>query len=311
MNTCKSTTKGSTPRAAEGVEAYKMSRNKAGKSSSSKTIMDMYAPAANPVDPTKQLEHTLQKHTEMFDKILLANKDSREALEAQIGAVQLETCLLRSDQTKLAERITETESCLSSLHPTVLDAQNQIRDLKAEVQRLQDRAEDAEGRSRRNNVPFLGFSEKSEGPNTELFLEDWLIKEVFQGKVPKLSSVERAHRIPGKPPVQGAPPRPLIARLLNFRDRDLILQLFRTKGTMTYEGHTISAYPDFTTEVQRKRSSYAAVKVSLRKAGLKYALNFPARLRVVEGDDVHFFSNIGGSLAVVAAERSRRSKYGR
>ena len=117
------------------------------KPASTKTI-EMFSPTPTQIDPTKQLELTLQKHNEMFDKILLAIQDSKEALETQIGAMQVETGLLRADKTKLAERVAGTESFLSSLRPTVLDVQTQQKDLRAEVWRLQDKAEDVEGRSR-------------------------------------------------------------------------------------------------------------------------------------------------------------------
>ena len=137
----------------------------------------------------------------------------------------------------------------------------------------------------------MGFPEKSEAPTTEIFLENLLTMEVFKIKIPKFFSIERAHRVPGCPPVAEASPQTLIARFLNFRDRDLILQLFRTKGPMRFEDHDISAYPDFTVEVQRKRSSYMEVKASLRKIGLKYAFLFLAKLRVVEAGEVHFFNS--------------------
>ena len=275
----------------EDSDTSKAGRSKAHRPTASKTIKDMFLPASAPLEPMKQLESTLNGHTAMFEKILTAIRESKEALEAKIGAVQEETGLLRADHTKLAERVSETESCLTSLRPTVTEVQQQMREMRAELHRLRDRAEDAEGRSRRNNVRFLGFPEKSESPNAELFLEDWLLREVLRPPAPKFFSIERAHRIPGKPPIPGAPPRPLIARFLNFRDRDLILQTFRTKGPILFNGQRIAAYPDFTAEVQRRRSSYAAIKASLRDMGLKYALLFPAKLRVVDGEKVRFFQS--------------------
>ncbi|KAJ1195550.1 hypothetical protein NDU88_004829, partial [Pleurodeles waltl] len=59
------------------------------------------------------------------------------------------------------------------------------------------------------------------------------------------------------------PPRPLIARFLNFRDRDAILQQFRNKGPFKYEDSTVHTYPDFTQEVQRQRKSFAQIKQRL------------------------------------------------
>ena len=279
----------SAARAMEDSSTSKPDRAKAHRPAASKNIRDMFSSVAAPLEPMKQLETTLNGHTAMFEKILTAIRESKEVLEAKIGTLQEETGLLRADHTKLSERVTETESCLSSLRPTVVEVQQHVKEMRAEMHRLRDRAEDAEGRSRRNNVRFLGFPEKSESPNAELFLEEWLLKEVLRPPVPKFFSIERAHRIPGKPPIPGAFPRPLIARLLNFRDRDLILQIFRTKGPIQFNGQRITAYPDFTAEVQRKRSSYAAIKASLRDAGLRYALLFPAKLRVVDGEKVRFF----------------------
>ena len=191
----------------------------------------MFSPASPSGHTTKQLEKTLHKHTDMFDKILQAIQDSKVTLETKIGEVQAEINLLRADHTKLTDRVSESEAALVSMRPTVDTMRKQLTEVQAELQGLKARAEEAEERSRRNNVRFMGFPEKSEAPNAEIFLEEWLIAEVFKDQVLKFFSVERAHRIPGCPPAQGAPPRPLIARFLNFRDHDLILQLFGTRGS--------------------------------------------------------------------------------
>ncbi|KAJ1119434.1 hypothetical protein NDU88_007620 [Pleurodeles waltl] len=65
-------------------------------------------------------------------------------------------------------------------------------------------------------------------------------------------TVECAHRIPSRAPSPGPPARPLIARLLNFRDRDQILQGFRSQGPRQLDNNVIMAYPKYTMEVQRR-----------------------------------------------------------
>ena len=60
------------------------------------------------------------------------------------------------------------------------EVQSQIQDLEAEVEEQRLWAEDSEGRSRRNNVRFIGLPEHSEGQNMELFLEEWLM--VYPGR---------------------------------------------------------------------------------------------------------------------------------
>ena len=101
----------------------------------------------------------------------------------------------------------------------------------------------------------MGFPEGLEKEGTDMFLEEWLRGSVLAGSIPKFFSVERSHRTPGKPPLVGSPARPIIARLLNFRDRDLILHLFRTRGPFKYENNIVSAYPGFTMEVPRRRAN--------------------------------------------------------
>ena len=52
----------------------------------------------------------------------------------------------------------------------------------------------------------------------------------------------------------------------------------------------ISAYPDFPAEVQRRRATFLKVKTHLRSLDMKYALLFPAKLRVIDGDTTRFFT---------------------
>ncbi|KAJ1162468.1 hypothetical protein NDU88_002936 [Pleurodeles waltl] len=141
-----------------------------------------------------------------------------------------------------------------------------------------------------SNICLVGFPERVEGPSTELFIEQWLTDTILKDNIPKFFSVERAHRVPGRPPPPGSQPRLLIARLLNYRDRDLILQLFRKSGPLRFENAEITAYPDFTAEVQKKRSSFYHVKECLRKHNIKYALMFPARLRIQDDTRALFFT---------------------
>ena len=85
-------------------------------------------------------------------------------------------------------------------------------------------------------------------------------------------------------------PRPVIARLLNFRDRDLILQSARNLATLEVENQKVMIFPDFTAAVQRQRAMFIMVKRKMRKRNLKYALMFPAKLKVMTEDKTLFFT---------------------
>ncbi|KAJ1093556.1 hypothetical protein NDU88_006656 [Pleurodeles waltl] len=70
-----------------------------------------------------------------------------------------------------------------------------------------------------------------------------------------------------------------------------IHQHSRSHGPWQYENAAISAYPDFTAEVQAKRNSFTKVKQRLRELNYKYALLFPAKLRVMDGEATRLFQS--------------------
>ena len=236
------------------------------------------------------LNTLLASHTTQFEKILAAIQDTKNTLEAKIDNVALDVGLLRADHKKLAERVKVIEETNKMAHPEIQTLRQDVTRITNDVENLHKRAEEAEGRARRNNVRFIGFREKTESQAADLFLENWLITNVFANKPPKCFSIERAHRTPGRPPPPEVPARPIIARFLNYRDRDLILQIFRTRGPFMHENNKISAYPDVTTEVQRHRTSFLKIKNQLRSLSIQYALIYPAKLRVVDGDSTRFFT---------------------
>lgn len=162
---------------------------------------------------------------------------------------------------------------------------------------LRAKVDDLENRSRRNNLRFVGFPERAEGTHPEKFLYSWL-RDIFGTDAPSFSYViERAHRTPPRPPPEGAPPRSIIARILNFQDKVAILRIAREKGPLKYNGNNISIYPDFSAEVQRQRISFSAVKNQLREEGLKYAMLFPAKLRIIHDGKAQFYTSPKEAMA--------------
>lgn len=111
------------------------------------------------------------------------------------------------------------------------------------------------------------------------------------GTFTKLFAIERAHRIPGRVPPKGAPPRSMIAKVLHFRDRENILRAARTGPEMSFDGYRISIYPDFSAVTQKQRASFQPVKKRLRDLNLIYSVLYPATLRIVENGKTYFFTN--------------------
>ncbi|KAJ1100209.1 hypothetical protein NDU88_005296 [Pleurodeles waltl] len=166
--------------------------------STSDTMATTDNDSLDPLSQTEQfrrLETTLRSNSAKFEKILHAILDTKTSLETKIDTVSLEVNLLRADHRKLAERVTQAEAITQTLPPTFQSLQTQIASMQKELNALHRRAEDADGRSRQNNIRFIGFPERSELPHAELFLEKCLRSTVFHNGAPTL-----AHRIPGDLP---------------------------------------------------------------------------------------------------------------
>ncbi|KAJ1215693.1 hypothetical protein NDU88_003301 [Pleurodeles waltl] len=127
-----------------------------------------------------------------------------------------------------------------------------------------------EGRSRLNNVHLLGFPGCGEGSTVEVFMERWLRDVLQPVGLSGVFEVERAHKALVAPPLPGAPPRAIIARILNYRDQDCILLATRETDSAVFENHRISIYSDCTNKVQTSRKGLMEVKAKLCAMNIQY-----------------------------------------
>lgn len=202
--------------------------------------------------------------TDKLDLILKKIRDSRAAIELQIGTLSTNLTLLKADHDKLTDKVKDHKILLDDLVPQQTATTAQLDQVKRQLKGMQEKLDDAEGRSRRNNVRILGIPERSEGTNPTQFIEDWLRDTVVKEGLSQLYAVERAHRVPPRQPRPGAPPSPIIARILNYRDRDTILRAARENAPLQFENKRISIYPDFTMAVQKARNTFREVKKTLQ-----------------------------------------------
>ncbi|KAJ1155681.1 hypothetical protein NDU88_008410 [Pleurodeles waltl] len=124
-------------------------------------------------------------------------------------------------------------------------------------------------------------------------------------------ALERAPRVPARALAPGRPPRVVVAKLLHYRDRDLLLRRAREAGPFRIANGTVTLFPDFTAEAQNKPASYIAVKRALRDEGIQYSLLFPARLRVVTEDRSTFFQTPDEAWQWLKLHKARGSTTGR
>lgn len=223
-------------------------------------------------------------------EVMAAISSCQSVLTSKIEEVQMDVGLIRQDLDKIRTRVAETERRVGDVEDTVTDHAASIRALQTKVRALEYRAEDAENRSRRNNLRIVGLPEGVEGRSPALFIEELLRSLLPAAQLSPHFAVERAHRVPSRPGPEGAPPRTFILRLLNYRDRDELLRAARAAGTLPYHNGKLLLFPDYTIETQRQRRSFDNIKAALRVKGIKYSVLFPAKLHVVDGETVRFFT---------------------
>lgn len=80
-------------------------------------------------------------------------------------------------------------------------------------------------------------------------------------------------------------------RLLNFKDQDKLLRAVRAAEELTYNNNHLMLFLDFSIETQKLWRPFDAVKAGLRSKGIKYSVLFPAKLWVIDGETVHFFTS--------------------
>ncbi|KAJ1145388.1 hypothetical protein NDU88_011675 [Pleurodeles waltl] len=224
-------------------------------------------------------------------EILAAIQGSRVALEAKIETVEVEVNLLRADLRKVSDKFKVAEVSIVELQTEVGSLRKQMVQATSTVGRLEARLEDAGGRSQHNNIRLLGFLEGAEGFAAETFVENW-IKDILQpAGLSRVFMVEGAHTALIAPPRPSAPPRAIIAHLLNYKDRDCVLRVARESHRAVFENGKMSIYPDYTNKVQSSRKGFLEVKAKLRAMNIRYMLLYLARLKVHSGCRSHFFKH--------------------
>ncbi|KAJ1088509.1 hypothetical protein NDU88_001666 [Pleurodeles waltl] len=171
----------------------------------------------------------------------------------------------------VADRVTEAESNMYELEDTVNQLQITVTQLVITMWSLEVLIEDAKGLARTDNLLFVGFPVEEEGRKLKQFLEQRRKCFVKEAALSAFFFMERVYRaLYSRTP--GTPLRPIVAKILNYKYRDDILQVAKGSAAVTYEIYGIMTFPDYTNKDQIQRQSFKRVKVKLRVMDLKYTL---------------------------------------
>ncbi|KAJ1165583.1 hypothetical protein NDU88_006004 [Pleurodeles waltl] len=90
----------------------------------------------------------------------------------------------------------------------------------------------------------------------------------------------------------GAPPKALIAGIMNNHYRDIILQTARELLVPQFENYNITMYPEYSHMAQGRCKTFLAVKKKLHEMNLKYMLLYSEEFRVLADGKSHFFEHL-------------------
>uniref|UniRef100_A0A3B3T8J5 L1 transposable element RRM domain-containing protein n=1 Tax=Paramormyrops kingsleyae TaxID=1676925 RepID=A0A3B3T8J5_9TELE len=254
------------------------------------------SPVASIEVSTLKLEIVNAVRTEIADIIKLElQKALAETLSTIIPDLQtlrsewaLDKAAANAKFVSLKETVLDMEHSLMNCSDDVVSMKATIQSLTATVARLENKCEDFEARSRRNNIRILGVPEGSDSATiTEIAA---LLREAFG--LDKEPVLNRSHRVSLSKPKDASRPRPLVVRFHYYTDCAYILRRAKEQRQLKVRGWAISIFPDFTAGVARARAAFNEVRQFLRSVeGVRYRLFYPARLRIsYNGVDKDFLS---------------------
>lgn len=197
-----------------------------------------------------------------------------QAVKTQLASEKAAT---DATMSKLKGTVGEMEHALAECSDDIAEMKTTIKSLAANVAMLENKCEDLESRSRRNNIRIVGVPE---GPdNCTAAAVAALLKEAF-GLV-KEPLLDRSHRTLQPKPKPGDRPRVIVCRFHYHSDCVDILRRARELRQIKVRDLTISVFPDHTAKIARARAAFNKVRRQLRDIdGARYGLIHPARLRI-------------------------------
>lgn len=151
--------------------------------------------------------------------------DSNEELTCHIN-IQTSLTKIKLSLSILAKQVDEMETRVGTNEDNLRDTCTPIEKMEKEFVFLKDKADDLENRSRRSNIKIINVPEKSEGNDMVGYLEHLIPQLLGNDNFVLPITLERAHHL-GRPSDWI---RAIIAKFLNYREKDKVLRLAREKG---------------------------------------------------------------------------------
>ncbi|CAM4574596.1 unnamed protein product [Leuciscus chuanchicus] len=198
----------------------------------------------------------------------------------------------------LGDQVNEIQLRVSANEDNIAELVKRVKVLEKENTDLKAWTEDAENRSRRSNLRFIGIPEKAEAKDILGFMSHLIPQVLGETHFSVPPMIERCYRIGIMDNVKAKGPRPILVKFQHFQDKLKIMKLARdNKDILQYKARAVNQegsskvvrvyiYPDFSTGVVQRRREFDSVKKKFRDRDIEYGLIFPSTLRVTHAATV-------------------------
>ncbi len=244
------------------------------------------------------------KETDTNANNLKALANAVTAVQASINSFREENrasiASLHSILSVYGQRITDVEDGMNEFDKRLSSVETSQTSLAKENEALKEKVTYLENYTRRQNIRIVGIPENAEGPRPSEFITKLLIDVLGEDSFEKPPSVDRAHRSLAPKPVDGDNrPRPFIVKLYHFQTKELILCLARQKGPLSYNGSKFHIFPDYSPDVNKKRTAFSESKKKLHAAKIQFGLYYPATLQFTHNGRCMKFTDPATALTYV------------
>lgn len=147
-----------------------------------------------------------------------------------------------------SKRITEAEQRVSTVEDQVAALELRLEQVESRQVAMAEQLDDAENRSRWDNIRILNLKEGTEGEHPLQFFESWLLMTLGLPAAKGCVKLDRVHRT-ARP--RSDHPRPVIIKLHNSRDKLRILSAARKVKNLEHGGSRIFIHQDQSSAVRQ------------------------------------------------------------
>lgn len=186
----------------------------------------------------------------------------------------------------LLKQLTDTERLMEEMEGEMEQMSQEITGLKKQhdtnwqlTNKLNEKCQDLEARSRRQNLRLVGIKE---GAEHSLQMRDFitnLLKDVF--KLPEKPKIDLAHRVGRLQKHDNAKPRQIIVKFLDISTVETLLKKIKYGENLTFADNIVRFYRDYPREILEKRREFkTASSVLYGHSEVRYGVIYPAKMLI-------------------------------